>query len=277
LAFLGGSTTFCAEVSSNEASWPHLVWKAVQDKWPNVRFDYVNAAFVGYTVHESLRNLQHRVAPPQPDVIVMYEGINDLSKDTRELAKEKGLFSEKTVESASFLSRWSLADYLIETKVKMIARQHQGGQNAGRLAFDPQRLSTGFHKRLRALVESAKGGPGHVGRDFLAVGSARPASRGAVETELLGDTNSYERDERSVRIDVLERLAVCKGFGLLRSWLLLGQKEMVALAHRNHHASGRQPRGIRSNLRLSAVYLHHLLKADDNPARTPVVNPCRAN
>ena len=27
LAFLGGSTTFCAEVSSNEATWPSLVWK----------------------------------------------------------------------------------------------------------------------------------------------------------------------------------------------------------------------------------------------------------
>src|SRR5215475_3012095 len=28
LAFLGGSTTYCAEVSSNETAWPHLVWQS---------------------------------------------------------------------------------------------------------------------------------------------------------------------------------------------------------------------------------------------------------
>jgi len=156
LAFLGGSTTFCAEVSSNEATWPHLVWKALQDRWPNVRFDYVNASFVGYTARESLRNLQYRVAPLQPDIIVIHEGINDLSKDTRELAKKEGLFTAKTVESDGFLSRWSLACYLIVTKIKMVSRERNAVQNARRLKFDPLHLSDGFHGRLKNLVENAR-------------------------------------------------------------------------------------------------------------------------
>jgi hypothetical protein len=47
LAFIGASTTFCAEVSSNEMAWPHLVRNTLQRHWPNVSFDYVNSAVPG--------------------------------------------------------------------------------------------------------------------------------------------------------------------------------------------------------------------------------------
>ena len=156
LAFLGGSTTFCAEVSSNETTWPHLVWKTLQQRWPNVRFDYINAAFVGYTVSESLRNLEYRIAPLEPDVVLIYEGINDLSRDTRELAKRQGVFFVRTVESNSFFSRWSLAYYLMATKLQMMIRQRDGTGPVGRLRFDPTQLSAGFHERLRNLVDNSR-------------------------------------------------------------------------------------------------------------------------
>jgi hypothetical protein len=57
IAFLGGSTTFCAEGSSNQATWPHLVWQALQTAHPNVRFDYLNASAPGYATAALLRNL----------------------------------------------------------------------------------------------------------------------------------------------------------------------------------------------------------------------------
>ena len=55
LAFLGGSTTYCAEVSSDELTWPHLVWSAFRDAWDGLSVDYVNGGVPGYGVSNSLQ------------------------------------------------------------------------------------------------------------------------------------------------------------------------------------------------------------------------------
>ena len=39
LAFLGGSTTFCAEVSGNDATWPAQLTRELQARHPGVKFD----------------------------------------------------------------------------------------------------------------------------------------------------------------------------------------------------------------------------------------------
>ena len=39
IAFLGSSTTYCAEVSSNENTWPYLVAQKLQARWPGVTAD----------------------------------------------------------------------------------------------------------------------------------------------------------------------------------------------------------------------------------------------
>src|SRR5262249_6459394 len=62
VAFLGGSTTYCAEVSSNEMTWPHLVWKALHERWPDLDIDYINAGVPGYTTRALLPALEKRVA-----------------------------------------------------------------------------------------------------------------------------------------------------------------------------------------------------------------------
>ena len=54
LAFLGASTTFSAEASSNEVACPHLVWVQLQENYSDIEFDFVNAG--GYAVDSSLRN-----------------------------------------------------------------------------------------------------------------------------------------------------------------------------------------------------------------------------
>ena len=99
LAFLGASTTFCAEVSSNETTWPHLVARELSKRYRGVTFDYVNAGVPGYVVERSLRNLRLRVAPLQPDFILYYEAANDFAKDSRErrvLQREMGPASRGT-------------------------------------------------------------------------------------------------------------------------------------------------------------------------------------
>ena len=61
LAFIGASTTFCAEVSSDAAAWPDLVVERLHGRFPGTRFDYVNGGVPGYAVRESIVNLQHRI------------------------------------------------------------------------------------------------------------------------------------------------------------------------------------------------------------------------
>lgn len=154
LAFLGGSTTFCAEVSSEEASWPHLVVDMLSERFPHAKFDYVNAGVPGYTTDDSLLNLEHRVKPLLPDVIVICHASNDLSRDTRELALDQGLFEGKA-EDPTFLARISLFWYLAEKNFQILLRQKAASGGVARLRFDPQSLAEGFRERIAELVDAS--------------------------------------------------------------------------------------------------------------------------
>jgi len=156
LAFLGASTVFCAEVSSNEATWPHLVTAALRRAWPDVRFDYLNAAVSGYGTIQSIRNLEYRVTPQKPDVIVLYGDLpNDLSKDTREEAARQGII-RGAVDDFGWFSRYSLTWFLIEKNLQVWQRQKHANQAEERhLVFDPEALSRGFEARLQELAEKA--------------------------------------------------------------------------------------------------------------------------
>jgi len=60
LAFLGASTTFCAEVSNDAAVWPNLVVERLRARFPEARFDFVNGGVPGYTVRDSILGMARR-------------------------------------------------------------------------------------------------------------------------------------------------------------------------------------------------------------------------
>ena len=156
LAFLGASTTYCAEVSSNAATWPHLVWQELARRWPEVRFDYVNAGVPGYGVADSLKNLQYRVRPLEPDVILVYHATNDLSANSFELAVKQGLVERRAEQELSWPARYSLLWYLVEKNLT-IRRQQAGAREAtGKLSFDPRELAAPFRADLRDLLEASR-------------------------------------------------------------------------------------------------------------------------
>lgn len=155
IAFLGGSTTYCAEVSSNEATWPHLVVDQLARKFPETAIDYVNGGVPGYTTSESLRNLDSRVAPLEPDAIVIYHGTNDLSGDSRRVAEQHGLFHERP-DTTSALGQWSTLWFLLEKNWTIYRRQAEARVANDRLQFVPAELSPPFQRRLEALVQRAK-------------------------------------------------------------------------------------------------------------------------
>ncbi|MBI1875772.1 MAG: hypothetical protein HYS05_18045 [Acidobacteria bacterium] len=154
IAFVGASTTFCAEVSSNEATWPYLVWRAMQEEHPENGFDYLNAGIPGYTVANSLRNLERRVAPLAPDVIVLYEGFNDFIYSTQRLASERGLYEKRR---DIWSGRWSLALDLVRKNYEILVATWQMRRGARPvLRFEPDEITGGFRADLTALVAASR-------------------------------------------------------------------------------------------------------------------------
>jgi len=154
LAFVGASTTFCAEVSSNEATWPQLVRNDLAAHYPDLAFDFVNGGVPGYSVESMRKNLEFRIAPVAPDVIVYYEASNDLSKDTRALAKRTGLY-DGTPEDPSPVAKVSVAWYLVEKNLLVRERQRLA-HTAPRLVYNADSLAQGFEVRLRDLLAEAR-------------------------------------------------------------------------------------------------------------------------
>jgi lysophospholipase L1-like esterase len=152
LAFLGASTTFCAEVSDNDSTWPSLVCRELRRRYPGVTFDYINAGVPGYDLDLIQKTLLLRVAPLNPDVIVFYEMTNNFSKDTRDLAQRNGLYAGKP-ESSSFLARYSVAWFLVEKNLIIRERQRRA-LTSPRLVYDADSLSRGFEARLVELLSA---------------------------------------------------------------------------------------------------------------------------
>lgn len=156
LAFLGGSTTFCAEVAGNENTWPHLVFEGLRAAHPEVSLDYVNASAGGYATDSLLVDLEKRVLPLEPDVIFVYEATNDLTKDTRAIAEAQGLYTGQG-EVEDWLTRHSLAWLLLKKNIAYRARVREDALSRGPLVFDPTELAReAFRDRLRVLITRAQ-------------------------------------------------------------------------------------------------------------------------
>lgn len=83
IACVGASTTFCGEVSSNEATWPHQLQERLQALYPDVRIQVINAGIPGYVASLSLKNLRLRVLPLQPDLVIYFTKLTMTSPPTR--------------------------------------------------------------------------------------------------------------------------------------------------------------------------------------------------
>src|SRR5512144_98888 len=154
LAFLGASTTFCAEVSGNDATWPARLTQALRARHPGVSFDYLNAGVPGYGMGSIRTTLERRVAPFHPDVIVLYEGTNDMASDTRAVAARRGLFHDLTADPSP-LAKISVTWYLIERR--MIARRRQEAVSSGIvIPYDADSLAREFEKRVAGVLRSAR-------------------------------------------------------------------------------------------------------------------------
>ncbi len=155
LAFLGASTTFCAEASSEAVSWPARIAAAISAQVPGIAVDYLNAGVGGHLLEQIHRNLESRVAPFEPDVIFIYEATNDLTRDTREIAVAQHAYTGHA-DRESWLSAHALTWYLIEKNLLLRSRKRDAISDQAHIQFDPREVSIKFRARLGALCDAAK-------------------------------------------------------------------------------------------------------------------------
>ena len=149
IAFLGGSTTFCAEASSFAATWPQQVIQELHRRFPEASFDGINAGVGGYSTRESLINLQHRVARFDPDVLIIYHGTNDLTQDSRTIAEEQGIFEQRESETSPIGEYW-MTWFLVEKNL----RARFTKRDSARVDLEPAELASTFEERLRTLIDA---------------------------------------------------------------------------------------------------------------------------
>jgi lysophospholipase L1-like esterase len=157
IAFLGASTTFCAEVSSDAHVWPQLVAEELGRRFPGVKVDFVNGGVPGYSVDSSRRNLKHRVAALQPDLIVVYHATNDFSGEVRRMAMKSGLLADDAGKQPGWLEEHSLLWELATKNLRVMLAQRDAAQpSEHRLQVDAASLGAGFRDDLSALLSEAK-------------------------------------------------------------------------------------------------------------------------
>jgi lysophospholipase L1-like esterase len=156
IAFLGASTTWCAEVSANDKVWPHLVTEKLRKSWPGRQVDYVNGGVPGYTMAASIKNLEYRIAPLTPDVIVIYDATNDMSGELRDLAFAQGILETPSFKPLHWPAKYSLLWELVEKNWRILVAQRSADANAARLDLDVPRLGEPYRKDLTALIVAAK-------------------------------------------------------------------------------------------------------------------------
>lgn len=128
IAFLGGSTSFCAEVTNNDSTWPELVGSFLRREFPFLSFQIINGSVPGYGIEDSFINFKYRILPLKPDLVVLYHATNDISFSSRIAAINSGLLNESESFHGSsllkFLSKNSFLFDLVYKNLVIYLRQN---------------------------------------------------------------------------------------------------------------------------------------------------------
>lgn len=155
IGFIGASTTYCAEVSSNKHVWTDIVTSELESHYLNQSFDYINGGVPGYSTETSLINLEKRVMPLNPDIVVIYHATNDLSGETRKLAEKSEIKRSNLQKEESWIGKYSLLWHLVEKNLKLINLQQSIADESEMLSFNPQEMGEEFRLNLEKLVDLA--------------------------------------------------------------------------------------------------------------------------
>ncbi len=75
---LGGSSTYTIKVGDYKKTFTALLEKQLTEKYGYENIEVINAGVGGYNSWESLINLQTRLLDLEPDMVIVYHGVNDV-------------------------------------------------------------------------------------------------------------------------------------------------------------------------------------------------------
>lgn len=151
IAFLGSSATYDPYVKDNERTWPHLTWRALGERFPECRFDYINAGVPGMGTASIQTYYEHFVKKTSPDIVIILA--NDQNGDLDKLAGERGL-----LEAAHYRPSWLAGISLFWTKVEknalIVRRQRAAFRDVDKLDFEPAEITDEFEQRMTHLISA---------------------------------------------------------------------------------------------------------------------------
>jgi lysophospholipase L1-like esterase len=153
---LGASTTFSAEVSSNERMWTHQLQEKLRAAYPGRKIEVINAAVGGYVSADNLKRLKHHVLGLDPDLVIYYEANNEIVKDTQELAIQRGLLTADGARQPAWVTSLSKVSLMFDLAYKNLAIMARSrDDDGGKLDEVPRNLPDRFIATLdemRALL-----------------------------------------------------------------------------------------------------------------------------
>jgi lysophospholipase L1-like esterase len=75
---LGGSSTYDVSINDNQKTFTAQLEKLLNGEYGYHNVQVINAGVPGYNSWESLGNLEFRVLDLEPDLVIIYEGVNDV-------------------------------------------------------------------------------------------------------------------------------------------------------------------------------------------------------
>lgn len=101
---LGGSTTYSSATDSDH-SYPSQLQHILREQYGYTHVEVVNAGLIGYTSWDSLANFIFRVLELQPDLVIIYDGVNDVNPRTADPECYQGLNPLRGINPARGLWR----------------------------------------------------------------------------------------------------------------------------------------------------------------------------
>ena len=90
IVVLGGSSTYDVRIDDNDKTFAAQLEKLLRDQYSYQNVEVINGGVPGYNSWEILTNLEFRVMDLQPDLVIIYEGTNDVHARLVEPASYRG-------------------------------------------------------------------------------------------------------------------------------------------------------------------------------------------
>jgi lysophospholipase L1-like esterase len=150
VAVIGASSVMGIHARENEDTFPAILERRLSEagRWPKV--EVINAGIAGYTVKDQSRLLEKLILPLRPDLIVLYPGVNDLSRLCRPASQSRASREPlATVNAPRFL----LLSNLVRKNTIWFRHAPARGARVDPSSIDPRP----YEREIRKMVELSGG------------------------------------------------------------------------------------------------------------------------